>query len=305
MIDSVVCADALTFLRSLGDRSVDLLVLDPPYFGVKDEDWDNQWLTDDDYLAWIGELAEEWRRVLKLNGSLYCFASPRLAAQVEVEIGKRFNILNNIVWYKTHGNRNWSVDRKIQRSFLASTERIIFAEHLNPQSFLRDARKKAHLSSNEVATLFRSASGGITGLVRNWETGLTTPSREQYAKLRTVLALPDYDDAIRPFVLADAFTDVWDFAPLKYFPGKHPCEKPLGMMRHIVRSSSRPGALVLDCFCGSGSTLRAAVIEGRHYLGCEADAHWAAYARKFLSEPFTETITDNSDMSGLPLFGGK
>ncbi|MBU0618067.1 MAG: site-specific DNA-methyltransferase, partial [Planctomycetes bacterium] len=42
-------------------------------------------------------------------------------------------------------------------------------------------------------------------------------------------------------------------------PGKHPCEKPLSLLEHIVAASSKPGAVVLDAFVGgqqSGRELR-------------------------------------------------
>ena len=44
------------------------------------------------------------------------------------------------------------------------------------------------------------------------------------------------------------YTDVWEFPPVQYYPGKHPCEKPAAMMEHIIRSSSRPGDVVADFF---------------------------------------------------------
>ncbi len=48
----------------------------------------------------LASCANEWQRILKPNGSLYCFASPKMSAKVEVEIGKYFNILNRITWAK-------------------------------------------------------------------------------------------------------------------------------------------------------------------------------------------------------------
>ncbi|CAD6873117.1 site-specific DNA-methyltransferase [Methylomonas fluvii] len=65
------------------------------------------------------------------------------------------------------------------------------------------------------------------------------------------------------------FTNVWDFKPVQWYPGKHPCEKPLELMRHIVSASSRPGDVVLDTFVGSGSTVLACVELGRRFVGCE------------------------------------
>jgi len=86
----------------------------------------------------------------------------------------------------------------------------------------------------------------------------------------------------RPFeVTADVpYTDVWTFKTVNAYPGKHVCEKPVALMEHIVKASSRPGAVVLDCFCGSGSTGVAAQRLGRDFIGIEIDPKWATRARE-------------------------
>ena len=58
-------------------------------------------------------------------------------------------------------------------------------------------------------------------------------------------------------------------SPVQWYPGKHPCEKPLDLMRHIIEASSRPGDVVLDTFVGSGSTAIACRELGRVFVGCE------------------------------------
>ena len=58
----------------------------------------------------------------------------------------------------------------------------------------------------------------------------------------------------------------------------HPAEKPLDLMKHIIKTSSRPGAIILDCFAGSGTTLVAAKELGRSFVGIELDDHWREYA---------------------------
>ena len=49
----------------------------------------------------------------------------------------------------------------------------------------------------------------------------------------------------------------------------YPTQKPLKLLDRIVRASSRPGALVLDPFCGSGTTLCAAAQCGRTAVGLD------------------------------------
>ena len=65
------------------------------------------------------------------------------------------------------------------------------------------------------------------------------------------------------------YTNVWDFKPVQWYPGKHPCEKPLDLMRHIIEASSKPGDVVLDTFIGSGSTAIASLNAKRVFIGCE------------------------------------
>ena len=76
--DSIINADCLDAMKLLPDNSIDLILSDPPYFKVKKkEEWDNQWNTSDGFLAWLDLVAEQWHRILKPNGSLYCFVPPR------------------------------------------------------------------------------------------------------------------------------------------------------------------------------------------------------------------------------------
>jgi len=64
----------------------------------------------------------------------------------------------------------------------------------------------------------------------------------------------------------------------------HPCPKPEGWMRWIIGLVSTDGEMVLDPFCGSGTTLVAAKKLGRHFLGFEISADYCAIARKRLAE---------------------
>jgi len=77
---------------------------------------------------------------------------------------------------------------------------------------------------------------------------------------------------------------VWDFPTVQAYPGKHPCEKPLAMLEHIVTASSREGDTVLDCFCGSGATGEAAVKHGREFTGIELSEEWCQRSEERIEE---------------------
>jgi site-specific DNA-methyltransferase (adenine-specific) len=114
--------------------------------------------------------------------------------------------------------------------------------------------------------------------------------RQQYEDLRQ-----QYEDLRRYFsVSADVpYTDVWDFPTVKAYPGKHECEKPQELLRHIIKASSREGAVVLDTFCGGGSTGEAAITLGRSFIGCDMSEHWSDYTRKRLERVTSEKEQGN------------
>jgi site-specific DNA-methyltransferase (adenine-specific) len=119
--------DALELLANIKDNTVQLVAVDPPYFRFLNEPWDRQWDDRSKFLDWIRQLASEWQRVLAPNGSLYCFASPQMAARVQMVLAESFEILNEIVWVKPSG-RHGASDKEVLRSFFPQTERLIFAE---------------------------------------------------------------------------------------------------------------------------------------------------------------------------------
>jgi DNA modification methylase len=60
----------------------------------------------------------------------------------------------------------------------------------------------------------------------------------------------------------------------------HPTQKPIALMRWLVRLVTPPGGTVLDPFIGSGSTGCAAALEGMHVIGIEEDGDYVAIAEK-------------------------
>ncbi|GAB4420091.1 MAG: hypothetical protein OHK0039_33280 [Bacteroidia bacterium] len=74
--------------------------------------------------------------------------------------------------------------------------------------------------------------------------------------------------------------DVWTFKDPTY--PVYPTEKPAALLDRIVATSSGPGSLVLDCFCGSGTTLLAARRQGRRFIGIDRSAAALAQTRRKL-----------------------
>lgn len=76
-----------------------------------------------------------------------------------------------------------------------------------------------------------------------------------------------------------------DVLPWQYTQNRlHPTQKPVRGLMPVIQAFSRPGDLVLDPFCGSGSTLVAAQNLGRRCIGIELDALYCATARRRLKD---------------------
>jgi len=326
---NIAHADCLDFIRRMEAGSVALAFLDPPY-NINKATWD-KWPTDDAFLAWLDTVLEGIARVLASNGSLYVCAYPTKAARVEVLVGERFNVLNSVVWIKDAGWHK-KVQQEMLRAYFPQTERIIFAEHYGADSsaksesgyqrecdklrgfvfeplrtYIVDEFKRAGMLSTtgkiaaNVACGFSPTSGGMASRhyfsVSQW----LLPTKEHYTKLRELLnqhggdyLRREYDDLRRPFQVTaqDQYTDVWTFPTVQTYKGKHPCEKPAALLEHVIKTSSRPGDLILDPFLGSGSTGVAAVKLGRRFVGCDIDRHWVDVAAERIASAGVSAIIE-------------
>lgn len=286
--------DCLEILPSVGP--VDLIIADLPYFRVKGDWWDNQWDTESGFLSWVGGVFVGCKSAMAQSGCLYVFTSPKLAWGVESALRQRFQVLSSITWKKPpdpgfDGWRN-KCSKKTLRAWYPASERILFAE--NPENpcapILKGARLATGLSSAEIAArggFFGKTNHG--GLVSNWETGKTLPTEAQYNILveRCGYALPPYSALpIRHFCVTPdvQYDDVWEFPRVRPYKGKHPCEKPITLLSHMIAASTAGVSTVLDPCMGTGSTLLSAKELARKAIGIEIEEKYCEMAAKRLAQ---------------------
>ena len=298
----VIQGDSLDVIKSFKSQSIDLIVTDPPYHSTKKKNvyGDTNFPDDQQFLNWMLTHASEWKRVLKPNGSLYLFCSSDMAPYLYVHLASLMNMQNIITWTKPNepGYDGWKqkMNKKSLRRWYPHSERIIFCTPAMEGNlkrspfgiFLRECRLTCGLTANQLTEL-TGAYGKINngGAVSNWETGRNIPNRKQYKKIceafiqtGKINLMPSYEDVIRPFDVDpdNLYVDVWDQTNVRQYKGKHPAEKPVLLLEHIIKTSSYEGDIILDPFSGSGSTLRAAANLNRKSIGIEIDHHWARYS---------------------------
>lgn len=88
--------------------------------------------------------------------------------------------------------------------------------------------------------------------------------------------------------------------------GLHPTQKPVDLLRYLVRTYTNEGDTVLDFTCGSGTTGVACAIEKRNFIGIELDPHYADIARARITRAcgqYAEIPKRQNIEKELPLFG--
>jgi len=194
--NTIVHGDCIDVMRRFPDRSIDLVLTDPPYI-CRYRARDGRTVANDDNDRWLRPAFFEVYRVLKEGGFAISFYGWTAADKF-------------ISAWRSAG--------------LRMVGHIVFRKHYaSSQRFLRYTHEQAYLL----------AKG-------------------------------------RPVLPETTIPDVIDWP--RYTGNRlHPTEKPVEILRPLVETFSRPGDLILDPFCGSGSTLAAAHHSGRDYVGIELD----------------------------------
>ena len=324
MINKVHLGDWTT--NQLEDKSVQLIIADPPYFEVKGE-FDFVWNSFDDYLKDVEKWAIECKRVLADNGTLFWYGDKKKIAYSQIIFDKYFNLENSLVWRKKDSMQYQYYSPDLARSFNTHNERILmysneidltglelineeFIKPRNPFSkYLKEEFKKANITNKQISKLFPSKTGGLTGCVSNWLNGDNVITKEQYTKIRDFLnneylrkeyeylrkeyedLRKEYEDKRRYFYNPNKLEEVLEFSQESHITRKynHDTKKPETLTRALIQTCSRKGDLVLVPFAGSGTECAMAAKEGREFLGFDIEPKYVEMANARCSEHLKQT----------------
>lgn len=296
----IYCSDNLKQLRQLPNDCIDLIYIDPPFGLTSDFDsWsatsaakhDKQSDQIETYINWITPRIKELYRVLKRSGGFYIHCDSSNSAYLRVMIDRVFGIQkfrSHIIW------RRAVVKHSSVSSFPNNHESILFYtkgdNYVYHQQYLPH---NEHVSSRlyrftEEATGRKYRLVDITrskidrpdltyeflGVTRSWKWSKNR-MEQAYKEGLIVQTRPDAVPALKQYLDEQAGTpvdnvwlDIQSIEPKKEQLG-YVTQQPLALLDRIIKTSSNEGDIVLDAFCGSGTTLHAAQNLGRRWIGMD------------------------------------
>jgi len=322
--NKLIYADNLSALKTLLDDyagKVDLVYIDPPFatnghFKISDDRANtisssngdaiaySDTLVGADFLEFLRERLIFLRELLSERGSIYLHIDYKIGHYVKLimdEVFGRNNFRNDITRIKCNP-KNFS--RKAYGNikdlilFYSKSENPVWNEPRLPFTETDEERlfKKIDKDGRRYTTIPLHAPGettnGNTG--KGWK-GIKPPKGRHWRSDPAVLEEWDKQGLIewsangvpRKKIYLDEkegkkMQDIWEFKDPQY--PKYPTEKSLDLLKFIVEASSNEGDLVLDCFCGSGTTLIAAQELGRNWIGIDQSDQAIKVTQKKLAQ---------------------
>jgi len=102
----LIHGDCISEMAKMEDDSIDAIVCDLPYYKVVDDEFDNQWATEQDYLNWVRSLIVQYSRILKPNGNIFLFTSRQYNHHICMMLDEFFNERRIIIWCRKRSFNN-------------------------------------------------------------------------------------------------------------------------------------------------------------------------------------------------------
>ncbi len=258
-IHSVVVMDCCDFLASLPDKSVQLIVCDPPY-NIQLANWDSH----ANYLSWASRWLREAERVLADSGNLALFGG--LQYQAEAGSGDLLTLISDM--------------RKNSDMRLANLIVWNYPNGMSAHRFFANRHE-------EIAWFGKTAKYFFD----------LDAVREPYDDATKAIYMKD--KRLRPESVEKGRnpTNVWRMSRLNGNSKErvgHPTQKPREVIQRLVRALSYPGSVVVDFFAGTGITTRVAIEEGRHSIACDNDPMLHSYLKMQLKDLQIQPLLEKS-----------
>src|SRR5574344_1539929 len=299
-LNSVYCADSIQKMKELEDNSVHLILSDIPY-GISFDSWDvlhtntnsallgsspaqekagaifkkrgkplNGWSEEDKLIAkqyydWVSEWAPEWYRVLKPGASVFVFAGRRLAHRCICAFEDTgFTFKDLIAW------------DKVKAAHRAKRISVVYER--------RDDNASAQKWEGWKLGNLRLVCEPILWFQKPYKIGGTLADNMLENEVGAYNEQVFKKYGLKP-------NNIISISSTSSDTGLHPTQKPLKLMELLIELTTTENQIVVDPFCGSGTTLAAALILNRKYIGIEQDKTFYDTTVKRLSDIKKDTKT--------------
>lgn len=273
MINKIMHGDCLEVLKHVPANYVDLVYLDPPFYSQSHHvlkskaltkfSFEDTWASLEAYLDFISVRLEAIYRVMKHDCAIFVHCDRNASHRIRILLDQIFGyerFISEIIW--TY--RRWSTSKK---SLLGSHQTIFMYA------------KSAHYKFNEIFQDYSETT--------NLDQILQRRERNQHGK--AVYARDSEGNVVFHGPKKGVpLSDTWNIPYLNPKARErcgYPTQKPLLLLERIVMLASNKDDIVLDPFCGSGTTLVAAKLLNRNYLGIDSSSEAVDLSRKRIENP--------------------
>ena len=248
--------DSLSYLKTIPDNSIPLVITDPPY-GINfhsqndpDTGWDK--FNENEFEDFLRQWLTEVYRILTPTGTLWMFFAPTTVNTV-------FKVVDDVGF--TNHLENWAVLARAKGRGASKKLKSVREDVLH---LTKDPKKYTWHSVEYLREVI--APYTKDGKPRGWALDESTGQRVRWTGVGNVM-----------------------FYTMPYYLGVgerqiHSCQKPLLLWARLIMQSSDIGETVLDPFMGSGSSGISAIMCERNFIGCEIDKDMFDKASNWIEE---------------------
>jgi DNA modification methylase len=334
-LNSIYEGDNIEIMSKFPEKNIDLIYADPPFYtnkgfeiiwhdGAEKRAFEDRWAGGiEHYIGWMEPRLRECQRLLKDTGSMYLHCDYHANAHLRILMDKIFgenNFINEIIWQRTnaHGGGRTGFSRVHDVIlFYSKSNKFVFNRQHTPYS--EDYITTFFKFKEPSGRVYRLGDATGAGAVKNdykWKGKNPSAGRhwafnkEKMEELekdgRLVYSrngfpsIKRYLDEREGTLITDMWVDVQVIQSQSKERLGYPTQKPVGLLERIIKASSNKGDLVLDPFCGCGTTLVGAQKLGRKWIGIDISPTACKLMQKRLRQEFkinVQVIRGNVDIN--------
>ncbi|WP_017294722.1 DNA-methyltransferase [Geminocystis herdmanii] len=272
-MDKIIKGNCINELKNIDSEIIDLIYLDPPFFTQKKHslttrdnninyEFNDVWNSLNDYLLMMEKCLIECKRVLKKTGNIFLHCDKSASHHLRILLDKIFgsdNFRSEIIW----SYKRWSNSKK---GLLNSHQTIYFYSKTDDFKFNTIYTDYSPTTNVDQIWQLREKNGNGKSVYKKDKNGNIILAQEKKG-------VP--------------LSDVWEIPFLNPKAKErvgYPTQKPVLLLQQIINISTDEDDLVLDAFCGSGTTCVASKSLNRRFIGIDISEDAIELTKKRLNE---------------------